>query len=356
MHRIGWSLAALALLAACRAHRIHTIPETSPAPFEWPHGWQTDLRLGTAEVLPGPLPSQDGWLDVRVETPMVVEPERAVQPDVSRDGKLLVYARQVDDGTWQLFKQELTEEGANPAPTRLSYTGANHLFPRISPDGAWLAFASDRNGQWDIFVTHLDSPTAVQQISDSVNHEICPSWSPDGSKIAYCYKTLHGHWQIAWANRRTRVHTHLGAGIYPDWHPEGEWLVYQTQPGHPTDFPVVAVVKTDGTGLRHVAEGPRWGCVMPRWSSDGKWIVYSTIRQNRDQLLAGGREEADDVWAIRPDGTDRVRLCDDPFPQYWPAMHGRRLYFVSWHEGNQVIASAQIRHLDWSDDENTAGH
>jgi Tol biopolymer transport system component len=79
---------------------------------------------------------------------------------------------------------------------------------------------------------------------------------------------------------------------------------------------------------------------MPRWSHDGGWIVYSTIRRSREALIAGAREEADDVWAVRGDGSDLTRLSDDPAPEWWPVL-GARLFFVSWHEGHQRIVSAK---------------
>lgn len=341
MIRIGWLMTGLALAAACR-----TTPETAPtvekpeSRYEWPAMWRTDLPRGTGETMPGPL-AGDILTDLRVETPMVVNPEMAVHPDVSRDGTKLVYARKVDDGTWQVFKQDLKAGGAEPAPTRLSYSGANHLFPRLSPDGQWVAFASDRNGQWDIFVVHVDAPAAVQQVTDTANDEVCPSWSPDSKRIAYSMKTARGHWQVCWAVRATRVHTYLGPGIYPDWHPTKDLLVFQSQPIAPTDYPVVNVIRIDGSHLDTVAEGGTFGCVMPRWSHDGGWVVYATIRRSRESLIAGAREEADDMWAVRGDGTDLTRLSDDPAPEWWPVLAKERLFFVSWHEGHQVITSGR---------------
>jgi Tol biopolymer transport system component len=361
MKRNGWICLALLLCpAACvECPPPPEEPEAAvqhPTVPEWPRDWKIDLSLGTGATLPGPLPAQDMWRDLRGETPMIAEPERAVQPDVSRDGRLLVYARKMDDGTWQIFKQELGPGGANPASTKLTYTGANHLFPRLSPDGKWIAYASDRAGNWDIVVASIDSPSAVQPVCDGPRDEICPSWSADMKRLGYAVRTERGHWQIAWADRATRVHTYLGAGIYPDWHPKEDRLVFQSQPGVPADFPVVTTVNADGTALKTVAEAPDHGCVMPRWSQDGRWIVYASIRHNRDALLAGAIDEADDLWAIKPDGTDRARLSDDPMPQWWPTMTSSgRLYFVARHEGHQRIFSAQIRPLDWSTHEDSGG-
>jgi TolB protein len=58
------------------------------------------------------------------------------------------------------------------------------IHPAISPDGSRVAFASNRGGQWDIFV--LDLPTGeVTRLTDTPAYDGHPSWSPDGLWIAH---------------------------------------------------------------------------------------------------------------------------------------------------------------------------
>ena len=38
------------------------------------------------------------------------------------------------------------------AVTQLTKDPANDVMPAISPDGQWVAFASDRSGNWDIYL------------------------------------------------------------------------------------------------------------------------------------------------------------------------------------------------------------
>ena len=57
------------------------------------------------------------------------------------------------------------------------------LGPRISPDGRWLAYASDASGGMQVYVTPLDGPQARYQVSTAGGYS--PLWSPDGQRLFY---------------------------------------------------------------------------------------------------------------------------------------------------------------------------
>ena len=59
-----------------------------------------------------------------------------------------------------------------------------------SPDGRKLAYHSNQNGSWDIFIIDLDS--TVHQLTDDKGNELFPSWSPDGKFIAFSGDTSTG--------------------------------------------------------------------------------------------------------------------------------------------------------------------
>ena len=68
--------------------------------------------------------------------------------------------------------------------TRISAGPWDDITPAISPDGNRLAFASNRNGYWDLYIMDLQSG-AVAQLTDTPEYDASPTWSPDGLWMAY---------------------------------------------------------------------------------------------------------------------------------------------------------------------------
>ena len=75
-------------------------------------------------------------------------------------------------------------------PTQLTVSDQRQTSPAWSPDGKWIAYISDYDGdeQWDIFFV---SPKTGQVVNITNTREIAeesPTWSPDGRYLAYTVK------------------------------------------------------------------------------------------------------------------------------------------------------------------------
>jgi len=66
--------------------------------------------------------------------------------------------------------------------------------PAWSPDGGRIAFMSDRDGDWNIYVINVDGSGLVQ-ITDEPGEDGLPAWSPDGDFLAYV-STRGGSWHL----------------------------------------------------------------------------------------------------------------------------------------------------------------
>ncbi|HUV74533.1 MAG TPA: hypothetical protein VMW79_09500 [Anaerolineae bacterium] len=54
-----------------------------------------------------------------------------------------------------------------------------------SPDGTHLAFETDRDGDFEIYVMDVDGSGQTNLTSNPTAYDISPSWSPDGTKIFF---------------------------------------------------------------------------------------------------------------------------------------------------------------------------
>ena len=67
---------------------------------------------------------------------------------------------------------------------RLTVNKARDAYPRFSPDGKWIAFSSDRNGNLDVFIIPAGGGTAKQLTSHSADDTVL-GWTPDGRGVLF---------------------------------------------------------------------------------------------------------------------------------------------------------------------------
>jgi serine/threonine-protein kinase len=68
-------------------------------------------------------------------------------------------------------------------PQPLVNTDFDERSAALSPDGRWLAYASEESGRYEVFVRPIPGPGGKRQVSDSGGTE--PLWSHDGREIFY---------------------------------------------------------------------------------------------------------------------------------------------------------------------------
>ncbi len=67
---------------------------------------------------------------------------------------------------------------------RITVHKARDVFPRFSPDGKWIAFSSDRNGNMDVFIIPSEGGLAKQLTFHSADDTV-QGWTPDGKAVLF---------------------------------------------------------------------------------------------------------------------------------------------------------------------------
>jgi Tol biopolymer transport system component len=108
----------------------------------------------------------------------------------SADGKVLIYTEWTHSDTTKGSDQAETGmdvwmlpiDGRSP-PKPFLNTQFNEINPALSPDGQWLAYASDEPGEYEVFVCSFPGHENKMRVSTGGGTE--PVWAPDGKELYY---------------------------------------------------------------------------------------------------------------------------------------------------------------------------
>jgi TolB protein len=147
---------------------------------------------------------------------------------LSPDGTAIAYHAPGANGTINLWVAAVDLSRAR----QLSFGGELVGFPCWSPDGRVLA-AERRRGEDDhVVVVDVDGGSITQLTSAAGKHWPY-SWSPDGDRVAFA-SLRDGYWNIWWVSRSTGVEQQLTAikalnayVRYPAWSPAGDEVVFE---------------------------------------------------------------------------------------------------------------------------------
>src|SRR5207245_1210840 len=109
--------------------------------------------------------------------------------------------------------------------------GVHELNPVWSPDGKWIAYLSDRTGEYEIYLRPQKGGDEVRVTSDGGVYRYGPLWSPDNKKLLYWDKKL----RLWYVDIEKKQPVQIDQGEYGDieggdWSPDSRWAAY-AKPG-----------------------------------------------------------------------------------------------------------------------------
>lgn len=257
-------------------------------------------------------------------------------------------------GQWLVFSSTRNSERADIylqkvdglSVTQLTSDDADDAFPSFSRDGSKIAFCSTRAGTWDIYVMDTDGKNTVQVTSGPMQ-ELHPSFSPDGTRLVYCAMSARsGQWELWTVNLVTGEKRTIGFGLFPSWSPnkDRDQIAFQKARARGSRwFSLWTLDLLDGEARRvtEVAVSSNAAIVSPSWSPDGKKLSFSTVVEPAANATGKPRGQQD-IWTVNLDGTNRHRITDGTgicATPYWA--NDNRIYFVSDRGGTETVWSAR---------------
>lgn len=176
--------------------------------------------------------------------------------------------------------------------------------PSWSPDGTKIAFRSFRAlRSGDIWVMNADGSNAVNLTPDALadtTHERRPAWSPDGTRIAFA--SNRGGSSDIWTMRADgtdaqQLTNTVEFDTEPSWSPDGGRIAFRRSDDTTSD--VLVISASGGFARRLTFPGHE---LMPSWSLDGSVIAFAYFRPT------GGKPQ---IYTVRPDGGDLTLRTTD---------------------------------------------
>jgi TolB protein len=261
-------------------------------------------------------------------------------PEVDPTGSFLIYSSTQHSTQSDIYRKQVDGKTI----TRLTFDSADDAMPTFSPDGKWVAFASNRSGNWDIWMMPVGGGAATQMTSDS-DHELHPSFSADGTELTYCRRNSRSnHWEIwSYSINSPGVRTYVCDGLFPQWSPDpvAPKLLFQKARQRGSQFFSIWTVQyAEGTcsNPTEIVSASDAAIMHPSWSPDGKLICYCQVAS--PQANSGAWPMQAEVWMVSVDGSGQAPLTTGNFRNMQPNWsQDGRIYFVSDRGGEDVIWS-----------------
>ena len=201
-------------------------------------------------------------------------------PSISRNGKRMVFERH--SGESNIWSLDLDRNGRVMGSAVKAFDSSkSEICPRFSPDGSRVAFESGRSGNSEIWVCQSDGADCAPLTSFGDTHAGSPAWSHDGNWIAFdVFRQSKSEIYVVNSNGGRPRLLKGASGLIPRWSGDGKWIYYRCgaspllveMAGEMFEDVHICRVPADGGAPMPVT---RSGGAAAEESPDQKWIYYS---------------------------------------------------------------------------------
>lgn len=188
--------------------------------------------------------------------------------------------------------------------------------PTPSPNGRRLAFTRGQQHATGARGLFVGDPNGLHARRISKIAAISPTWSPDGSRLAYVWNGI-----VVLRADGTRAHRLpiQGNEMQVAWSSRNQLVI-----SHMLEAPLLQLARPDGRGLRTLRRGQRGDAfVNPKWSPDGRRIIYQHWTGCNGSACSGG--PGIEIADLR--GNVVRSLGDGEYPTFSPS--GTRIAYAT---------------------------
>jgi tricorn protease len=195
--------------------------------------------------------------------------KQIVSYDISPDGERAVF---------EAHGEILTVPTQSGSILNITHSpGVMERSPAWSPDGKSIAYFSDRDGEYDLYVSPADGIGSVRKIPlgqiDAYYQQ--PRWSPDSEKLAFADQKRNLWYVDLKAHTPGLVHVDIGAtdDFEPAWSPDSRWIAYTKS--MPNNLGAVFVYSLPNGKSHQVTDGIT-DCQHATFDSNGQYLYFTS--------------------------------------------------------------------------------
>lgn len=215
------------------------------------------------------------------------------------------------DGDFEIYVLDMQ----TGALTQLTDNDYDDHSPAWSPDGTRLVYVADRAGDDDLYVMDAYGRN-IMQLTTSTDADRSPAWSPDGQTVVFSREKAGAAELFTFA---AGCLSEPGAceealipfstdryDLFPTWSPDGSRIAFTTSsgPGMPS---VIALLNPDRTGYKTL-NGTGSSDFFSVWSPDGARLCFVSYAKGDY-----------DLWLMSSTGGDVIQLTQQESEDVEPA-------------------------------------
>lgn len=212
---------------------------------------------------------------------------------------------------------------------QITSTPGQERWLSFSPDGRTLAYASEREGNWNIYTAKIarqeelnfPNATLIEEeplFKEGKTERLAPRFSPDGTELAFVEERS----RLMVINLKTKKVRQITDGRYRyrsdenfsyEWSPDGKWFTLEFIGNRHDPYSDIGVVSASGEGEIVNLTNSGYTDMNPRWVLDGNAILFNTERYGMRNHASWGTLNDVMIAFMNQDAYDRFRLSKEEY-------------------------------------------